>query len=60
MKSIRSYQREIKNLRALLKSVEWVMPTYNGSPSCSCCGNQKHWGHEPDCELFIAIVGVKV
>lgn len=41
-RSTRSYQREIKMLREALASVQWVQPTYNGSPSCSGCGDQQH------------------
>lgn len=55
-RSQRSYQREIKKLKDLLRDIEWVQPMYNGSPSCSCCGNQQHQGHQPDCALK-AIVG---
>jgi hypothetical protein len=50
-RSVRSYQREIQGLRSLLSAVEWVQPHYNGSPSCSYCGHQKHFGHAPDCLL---------
>ncbi len=41
----------IKKLENLLGNVTWVQPMYNGSPSCSCCGNQKHWGHSETCEI---------
>lgn len=50
-RSVRSYQREVKALRELLAEMEWVQPTYNGSPSCPCCGNQQHMNHESDCVL---------
>lgn len=50
-KTIRTYQRTIKHLRDLLADVQWVQPTYNGSPSCSGCGNQEHWGCAPDCPV---------
>lgn len=50
-KSIRTYQRTIAQLRNLLANIEWVQPAYNGNPSCPCCGNQKHWGHELGCAL---------
>ena len=50
-RSTRSYQREIKKLKDVLEQVEWVQPMYNGSPSCSCCGNQQHVGHAKGCDL---------
>lgn len=45
----RTYQRRIAKLRAALEITEWVQPSYNGSPSCSYCGNQQHWGHDAGC-----------
>jgi hypothetical protein len=42
---------EVQRLRGLLIEVTWVQPMYNGSPSCSLCGNQKHWGHAEGCDL---------
>ena len=51
MRTARSYQREIRKLKDLLASVEWVQPTYNGSPSCPFCGNQQHWNHGDECPL---------
>jgi len=50
-RSVRSYQREIKCLREWLANVQWVQPTYNGSPSCSGCGEQKHLHHDGNCGL---------
>lgn len=47
----RSYQREIRKLRELVRSVEWVQPMYNGSPSCPFCGAQQHWGHTASCPM---------
>lgn len=41
-KSIRSYQREIAALKEMVASMLWVQPSYNGSPSCSYCGQQQH------------------
>lgn len=32
---------------AALKEMRWVQPTYNGSPSCAYCGQQKHLHTEP-------------
>lgn len=55
MKSVRTYQRENKRLRNLLASIEWIQPTYNGAPSCPCCGAMQHWKHEPDCELAATV-----
>ena len=49
-RSARSYQREIKRLKDLIREMTWVQPAYNGSPSCACCGNQQHWGHAPGCD----------
>ena len=49
-RSIRSYQREIKRLRDLVRAMTWVQPMYNGSPSCACCGNQQHIGHSKGCD----------
>jgi hypothetical protein len=43
-RSLTSYQREIRKLKALILSMQWVQPTYNGSPSCSSCGQQQHLG----------------
>jgi hypothetical protein len=54
-RSVRSYQREIKALKDVLAQVEWVQPTYNGSPSCSFCGSQKHNGHDSDCDLRVRL-----
>lgn len=51
MKSIRSYQREIAKLYGILQCVEWVQPSYNGSPSCSFCGSQQHFDHAAGCDL---------
>ena len=42
---------EVERLRRLLVAVTWVQPMYNGSPSCSRCGNQKHRGHAEGCDL---------
>ena len=41
----------IQEQQAMLEQVEWHQPRYNGSPACPCCGNQQHWGHDPECEL---------
>lgn len=51
MKSARTYQREIKYLRELVISLQWVQPMYNGNPSCSGCGEQQHLGCSKDCEV---------
>lgn len=51
MKSIRSYQREVAKLKHLIAQIQWVQPTYNGSPSCSCCNEQHHRGCAKDCEV---------
>ena len=58
MRSARSYQREILKLKRIIDAAEWVQPTYNGSPSCPYCGNQKHWGHAQDCDYYRAM-GIK-
>ncbi len=50
MRSARSYQRQIQRLMRLLEDVQWVQPAYNGSPSCSYCGEQQHL-HTTPCEL---------
>lgn len=47
----RSYQRELRKLRELLRSVEWVQPQSNTSPSCPFCGAMQHWNHREDCPL---------
>jgi len=44
-------RKENERLRDLLSNVVWVQPTHNGSPSCSYCGNQKHWGHSKNCSM---------
>lgn len=49
MRSIRSYQREIALLKQLVRDMQWVQPSYNGSPSCSSCSAQQHWGCYHDC-----------
>lgn len=49
MLSTRTYQRRIQKLTEMLRHCQWVQPMYNGSPSCSYCGDQQHL-HE-DCEL---------
>lgn len=41
-RSVRSYQREIRALKHMIASMLWVQPGYNGSPSCSYCGEQQH------------------
>ena len=50
-RSVRSYQREIKNLRAWVDELQWVQPMYNGSPSCSGCGEQQHQHDDKACGL---------
>ena len=50
-RSVRSYQREIKKLRDVLADVQWVQPMYNGSPSCSDCGQQQHLHDDASCGL---------
>ena len=49
MKSARTYQRQIAALKQLVAEMQWVQPTYNGSPSCAGCGAQEHWGCEKGC-----------
>jgi len=46
---------EQERLLGLLEQVEWVQPMSNSSRSCSFCGNMRHWGHDPECELALAI-----
>ena len=48
-RSVRSYQRELTKLRRLLVDMQWVQPRYNGSLSCSGCGQQKHFGCDASC-----------
>lgn len=50
-RSIRSYQREIRNLKELIEQMQWVCPTYNGADSCAGCGGMRHLGCYPDCEV---------
>ncbi len=50
-RSVRSYQNEIRKLKELICGIQWVQPTYNGSHSCSCCGEQKHIGCNKDCAV---------
>jgi len=47
----RSYQRELRKLRELVRSAEWVQPAYNGSPSCPFCGAQQHHNHHAGCPM---------
>lgn len=49
MRSVRSYQREISALKAAIREMQWVQPTYNGNQSCAGCGAQRHNGCEEDC-----------
>ncbi len=49
MKSLRTYQRNIKNLKDLIYNLQWVCPTSNSSDSCSGCGNHRHFGCKKDC-----------
>jgi hypothetical protein len=49
MATERTYQRRIQRLKKLVHDMQWVMPSYNGSPSCAGCGAQKHLGCEPWC-----------
>lgn len=49
-RSVRSYQREIRQLKELIVGMQWVAPSYNGADSCSCCGNMRHTGCMSDCE----------
>jgi hypothetical protein len=48
-RSVRSYQREIRELKNTIGEMQWVQPTYNGNPSCSGCGMQKHLGCSLGC-----------
>lgn len=50
-KSIRSYQREITRLKNIIRDVQWVCPSYNGSDSCSSCRRQRHMGCTPECVI---------
>ncbi len=45
----RTYRRRIQKLKALIEEMQWVQPTYNGSPSCAGCGAQQHLGCAKDC-----------
>lgn len=40
----------VRELRDALWSVHWVQPSYNGNPSCSWCGVQKHM-HDVRCGI---------
>lgn len=44
-------QAEVERLQDIISRIVWVQPRYNGSPSCSWCGNQMHWGHTETCNL---------
>lgn len=56
MKSIRTYQKEIRKLKQVIGDMHWVQPTYNGSSSCAYCGAQQHMRCYLDCEAA-AITG---
>lgn len=58
MRSVRSYQNEIRKLKSIIAAAEWVQPMYNGSPSCPFCSHQQHWGHAQDCDYYDAM-GIK-
>ena len=45
-----------KVLRGMLQTVEWVQPSYNGSPACPWCDRQQHQGHIAGCELRALLV----
>lgn len=51
MKSVRSYQREIRKLRDLVTGMQWVQPMHNGSQSCAGCGAMRHLGCARDCPI---------
>jgi hypothetical protein len=46
-KKVRKLQRERRTLLCTISQMLWVQPTYNGNPSCSYCGNQKHLHNDP-------------
>jgi hypothetical protein len=48
-KSIRTYQRQIRALNALVADMQWVQPSYNGAPSCAGCGAMQYHGCDTDC-----------
>lgn len=48
-RSLRSYQREVRQLRAVITAMQWVEPIHNGAPSCAGCGEMKHHGCASDC-----------
>jgi hypothetical protein len=56
MRGVRSYQREIAKLRALVANVQWVQPSYNGGRSCSGCGEMQYHGCASCCPVA-AITG---
>ena len=41
---------QVERLFHAVESMRWVQPTYNGSPSCAFCGQQKHL-HTKPCEV---------
>ena len=49
VKGIRSYQRRIAALTALVKDMQWVQPMYNGGKSCAGCGQMIYHGCAKDC-----------
>lgn len=49
---VEKYRLENKELREVLKSVEWVPDTYNDTEFCACCGIDKEDGHENTCKVF--------
>ncbi len=42
MSSERTYRRKIAQLQGMIADMLWVQPSYNGSPSCAYCGEQRH------------------
>lgn len=48
-RSLRSYQREVRQLRDVIAGMQWVQPIYNGAPSCAGCGEMKHHGCASNC-----------
>ena len=54
-RSARSYQHEIRKLKDLLRSIEYVQQTYNGHPTCPVCEEARGYHHHKNCGLLAAI-----
>ena len=58
MRSIRSYQREIRKLKEILELIQFHQQRYNGYATCPDCEASQEEGHTKDCGLAKAIISL--